>query len=520
MTGIITNSLLYRYLSCISQTFLKYWVESFARKKIYTLPSYSSPQLARESIILAAVSRLFNLILRPLAAAGLYMRRVFPGSVFLNLDPPAVLSQSQTARAIAGIRVESALWLVVFYPVADFMMRKIQALAFLSGSWDELLLLFIITAWPVQMALRGNITYRYSGLDMPILVYTGITLFLFFMRSPNAGLAVEGLRVYLEYLLWFFIGSNLIINRRQFDALTKGIVLVAVLISVVGVYQYVAGVETPAHWVDQAEAGIKTRVFSIVVSPNVLGSLMVVFIPVTLGRLLASDNRRNQSLYIGALLLMLACMVFTYSRGAWLALAGAMAVLSLLYNPRLLLLMGAGSLAAAQMVPGIGSRLAYMFSSEYLASSGKAGRIALWQKGLDKFLQDPLLGSGFGTYGGAVAARRIPGSVYTDNFYLKTAVESGLIGLMALLWLLACTFRCGYAAYRKISDNSLKIMAAAILAGLIGVALHNSVENIFEVPMMATYFWFLSGVLISIPHLEDPAVSNQESGKIKSCQQN
>jgi len=234
---------------------------------------------------------------------------------------------------------------------------------------------------------------------------------------------------------------------------------------------------------------------------------MVVFIPVTLGRLLASDNRRNQSLYIGALLLMLACMVFTYSRGAWLALAGAMAVLSLLYNPRLLLLMGAGSLAAAQMVPGIGSRLAYMFSSEYLASSGKAGRIALWQKGLDKFLQDPLLGSGFGTYGGAVAARRIPGSVYTDNFYLKTAVESGLIGLMALLWLLACTFRCGYAAYRKIS-------------GLIGVALHNSVENIFEVPMMATYFWFLSGVLISIPHLEDPAVSNQESGKIKSCQQN
>jgi len=503
LTGIITSSLFYRILSCLCQAFLKYWAESYARQKICTLPLYSSPQLAGESLILTAVSRLLNLLLRPLAAAGLFLRQVVPGSVLLNLNPPAAVSQSKTLGAIAGIRVESSLWLVIFYPVADYMMRKIPALGFLSGSWDELLLLFIITAWPVQMALRGKIAYRYSGLDMPILIYTGITLFLFFMRSGNIGLAVEGFRVYLEYLLWFFIGSNLILNRRQFDALTKGIVLVAALVSVVGVYQYVAGVETPAHWVDQAEAGIKTRVFSIVVSPNVLGSLLVIFVPVTLGRLLTSRDRRSQSLYLGALLLMLVCMVFTYSRGAWLALAGSMAVLSLMYNPRLLLLMGAGSLAAAQMVPGIGTRLTYMFSPAYLASSEKAGRIALWQKGLDKFLQDPLFGSGFGTYGGAVAARKIPGSVYTDNFYLKTAVESGMIGLLALLWLLACTFRCGYTAYRKIADSSLKIMAAAILAGLIGVALHNSVENIFEVPMMTTYFWFLSGVLVSLPHLEN-----------------
>lgn len=433
---------------------------------------------------------------------GSRLQPAVPGSILLNPQLPAAMAESKVISGITGARVETALWILIFYPVVDYLMRRV-APGSLSGSWDELLLLFIIAAWPVQMALRGKATFRHTGLDIPIAIYIGVTLFLFFMRSSNTSLALEGLRVYLQYLLWFFVGTNLLVNRRQFSALMKGIVAVAVLVSAVGVFQYIIGVEMPAHWVDQAEEGIKTRVFSIVVSPNVLGSLLLIFIPVTLGHLFTSRDRMSRIAYAAALGIMLACMVFTYSRGAWLALAGSMAILSLLYNPRLIVILGAGSLAATQFIPGIGARLSYMFSAAYVASSQKAGRLALWQKGLDKFLQDPLFGSGFGTYGGAVAARRIPGSVYTDNFYLKTAVESGLIGLLALLWLLASAFRCCYTAYRKLKDSYLRIMAAALMAGLLGVALHNSVENIFEVPMMATYFWFLIGVLLSLPRIED-----------------
>ncbi|MFZ5648385.1 MAG: O-antigen ligase family protein [Bacillota bacterium] len=501
LTCVIRSSLLYRSLSLVCHAVSKYWDSSYTRKKLCTLPSYSTSRAIQGSIIFRAVSFLISLALKPLVALGSFLRPAVSGSLLLNQNLPVVMAESSVIKAISGVRVETALWMVIFYPVVDYLMRKV-APGFLSGSWDELLLLFLVSAWPVQMALRGKINYNHTGLDIPIIIYIGISLFLFFMRSPNTSLALEGLRVYLEYLLWFFVGSNLLVNHRQFSALMKGIVAVAVMVSAVGVIQYVLGVEMPAHWVDQAEEGIKTRVFSIVTSPNVLGSLLLIFIPVTLGHLLTSSGRAKRFIYAAALCLMLACMVFTYSRGAWLALAGSMAILSLMYNPRLIVALGAGSLAAVQLAPGIGARLSYMFSSAYIASSQKAGRLALWQKGLDKLLQDPLFGSGFGTYGGAVAARRIPGSVYTDNFYLKTAVESGLIGLLALLWLLAGAFRCGYTAYRKLTDSYSRTMAAALITGLLGVALHNSVENIFEVPMMATYFWFLFGVLLSLPHIE------------------
>ena len=41
-----------------------------------------------------------------------------------------------------------------------------------------------------------------------------------------------------------------------------------------------------------------------------------------------------------------------------------------------------------------------------------------------------------------------------------------------------------------------------LIVGLLGVLLHNGVENIFEVPMMASYFWLLLGMTAALPHLE------------------
>ncbi len=503
-TGVlIENSVICRVLSGFSRT-IGAWV--FGSKILDTLgspPRYTSHQVMEESIFFKAASRLAALFLAPAAAAGSCLRRQSRHSRALNLRFPAFTAHSRILKAGGGIRAETALWLVALYPLVDYLMRLAPSLNFLAGAWDELLMAFIIVAWPLQMALGGRPAFRYTGLELPVLVYAGITLFLLFMRSGNFPLAVEGARIYLQYLMWFFVGANLLLSRRQFYALVKGMAAMAALVAAVGVYQYIAGVETPAHWVDQAETGIRARVFSIVVSPNVLGSLMVIFTAITAGLLLTARGRRERGACLAALAIMLACMVLTYSRGAWLALGLSATAFCLMYNPRLLIAMAAGFITSAKVVPGIGARLGYLFSPAYLASSQRAGRLALWQAALEKFRSDPLLGSGYGTFGGAVAARKVPGSFYVDNFYLKTLVEGGIVGLLSFLWLLASVFRHSYGAYKKIDDGGLKTMAAAILAALLGVAAHNTVENIFEVPMMATYFWFLAGVLAALPHIRE-----------------
>ncbi len=455
----------------------------------------------RSSLFARILACLAGLLLRPLSLAGTAVRRGLPGSFLLNLKPRPAWQNSLILTSIAGVRVETVLALVICYPVVDYALRTSRYML-LASYWDELLLILLVLAWPAQMALRGRLTYRLTPMDMPIMLFLAVAVFLFLVRSPQTGIAVEGLRVYLQYALWFFVASNLLLNKRQARFLVNLLVALGTLIALHGVYQFIIGVEIPSTWLDAAEGGVRTRVFSILHSPNVLGSFLVLLIPLTVSQLLSAGTRLQRYYYIACLAPMVLSLIFTYSRGAWLAMAGAFVIYGLIYNWRILLALGAAVYAAPKLIPGISSRIGYMLSPAYLLSSARAGRVARWNKAIEKLQNEPLFGEGFGRYGGAVAARYIPSSNYVDNFYLKTATESGLIGVAAFVWLLISGARCVLNSYRRLTDPYLKGLAGGLFAGLMGILLHNGVENIFEVPTMAVYFWLLLGVAAALPHLD------------------
>jgi O-antigen ligase len=478
------------------------WRQSVFCRWFYGTARYSRQEAVRCSLTGRAFAAGGALLARPLELAGAAIRRGIPSSLILNLKPHPYLEGSTVLRSAAGIRVETLLWLAFSYIIIDFVLRRSPATAFWAGNWDELLLILIFLAWPVQMALRGKLTYRLTPLDFPICLYAAVAIFLFLVRSPNPGIALEGLRVYLEYLLWFFIGSNLLLNKDQARALINWLVILGTLVALHGVYQYIIGVPIPENWVDSTET-VRTRVFSIVGSPNVLGSFLVLLLPVTLSQMLSARGRARKYLYALCLAPMALSLIFTFSRGAWLAMAGALIIYGLIYNWRILLGLALAAYTAPKFIPGIADRIGYLLSPAYLISSTRAGRVARWNMAINKVKNNPLTGEGFGRFGGAVAARHIPSSNYVDNFYLKTAAETGLIGIAALAWLLLNGVRCALNTYRRLTDPYLKGLAGGLIAGLLGVLLHNGVENIFEVPMMSTYFWLLLGMTAALPHLKN-----------------
>lgn len=497
--SIIKESYGYKIPAQIFRFLAQVGPHSLIQKFFTRIPGYASQTATQQSHIFKLLGRFIAWILTPFMVLGSAIARGIPTSR-INQPKPLWLQSSLSWQTIYHLKVEYVLWLFVLYPLVDYVLRNLPQLQSLSGSWDELLLLFVLLAWPLQMAIRGRITWQHTMLDIPIVIYAGILIFIFFLYSPDMGWAVEGIRVYLQYLLCYFIATNLLTQRHQLDVLLNGFIVVATFLAIIGIGQYILGVEMPASWVDQAEAGVRTRAFSLVTSPNILGSLLVLFIPLTLSKIIQHKGSPKKQLLFGiSCLLMLICLAFTYSRGAWLALMGAMILYSFLYNPKLLLLLAVGGLAVLKFVPGIGSRLAYMFSTAYIISSLRAGRLARWGTALDHLKENPWLGEGFGRFGGAVAARRVPGSFYVDNFYLKTAVECGIIGLLALLWLLLNVLRLGFSVLRATTDKATKLMAIGLLTGLTGVMFHCCVENIFEVPLMSSYFWFIVGMLAVIP---------------------
>jgi O-antigen ligase len=432
---------------------------------------------------------------------------------------PPWLRPTEPAGGRTGISAGSSLpavangaWLCLLplcaYPLIDYVLRLGKPAGGLAGTWDDLFLLLCLTVVAIRVYVRGLSAYRTTDLHLPLFVYFGMFLFLFFLRSPETKVGIEGLRVYLEYALWFFVGLNIPDNKRQVKTFTTCLILVCVILAFHGIAQYVARVPIPANWVDQAEAGVRSRAFSVVGSPNILGSLLALVLPLSIAGFLNSGTWRPRIGYAAATLALGLCLFLTFSRGAWLAAFAGLALFALLSNPRMLWAVAGVVVAAPLVSPSIAGRVLYMFSSGYIVSSERSGRIARWQAAIEKVSQHPWVGEGFGRFGGAVATRAIPGSFYVDNFYLKTAAESGVPGLAVLIWVLVSAWRAGYRVFTLLAQRAEKTLAAAFLSGLTAVLIHNVVENIFEAPLMSTFFWLLLGLLLAMPLLGE---SNEKS---------
>jgi O-antigen ligase len=90
---------------------------------------------------------------------------------------------------------------------------------------------------------------------------------------------------------------------------------------------------------------------------------------------------------------------------------------------------------------------------------------------------------------------------YMDNYYLKTAVEMGIVGLAAFAVLIGNALMWSLRALRRIRGSRYYYLVQGTFAGMCGVAAHNFVENVFEVPMMVTYFWLFAGVNIFLAYI-------------------
>jgi len=399
-----------------------------------------------------------------------------------------------------GFGMEYSLVLVVAYVLIDWILRSYSPYPFLTGIWDELLFLAIAAILLIRTGFQ-KLSPQGTRFLIPFILYLCVFLFLFFLESAESAAALEGLRVYLQYVLWFFLAANLLFSKSQFKWLCDLFLLVVFVVALYGIYQYYVGVAIPASWTDsKVETSITTRVFSIIGSPNVLGGLLVLSIPISLGSLLSTRNYWQKLIYAGVFLVMLACLLFTYSRGAWLALGFAVVLMGMWMDRRIIWALILVALLTPVLMPTVADRLAYMTTPEYMASSERGGRIGRWTQTIAHWETAPAAGLGLGRFGGAVAARFYPeDSFYADNFYLKTGAEAGWIGLGAFLLLVICGLRLARGSLDETNDPRAVTLGLGVLAGLAGILAHNGVENIFEVPMMATYFWFFLGLLVALP---------------------
>lgn len=441
-----------------------------------------------------------------LAVMGLVVAAVI---LFMDYEKSTLVVALYTAiefllRSVAGKPLSQLMSL--FGKRAYFNFVSVQSSSALASYWDELAMIACLGIWFFKwFVVQKEKPLRKTPLDISLLLYIGVGVVLLIIAAPDLTIGIEGLRVVIQYMFWFFVVTQLLRSPEGAKRLLNILVLSGFLVSLYGVYQFLIAVEIPSAWIDAGEGYVRTRVFSIFTRPNMLAGYLTLLIPIAVGLLVADKNKYRKVYYASATAIMGICLLFTMSRQGWIACGVALVVFVWYKNKKLLLPTLLAFVAAFVFcmffLPSVSSRILYLLSPDYIMSSMKGGRVLRWTEGWELFMEHFWTGMGLGQYGGSVAlSHKLNNSPSLDNYYLKTAVEMGIFGLTALLVLMYNIIAWCSRAVKKIEDTMQRDWAYGIIAGLVGVMLYNFTENMLEIPLISSYFWMATGVVMYLAY--------------------
>ncbi|QQE78635.1 O-antigen ligase [Alicyclobacillus sp. SO9] len=403
--------------------------------------------------------------------------------------------------------VRWSVYALMAFPVIDYSLRRFVPVA--GHAWDKVIFaILVISAF--SRYIRGKRPPRFSWHVFALLfIIYGLFLVAAGLRTHPIQ-ALEGYQFDVYYLLFTFPLPFLIGPKDVRPLLHFGVV-VAVAIGAHAIYQYITKVPIPPHWADTHEH-VRTRVFSVIKSPNELGAYMALNIPILAGLALSEKLKSRKVFYFAGVVICFAALLFTFTRGAWMALVLSTLILSIIVDRRLLLFVIAFAIVAF-FVPAIHHRILDLTSPIYWHKTIKYGRFARWMTGIHKLSKDPLFGAGLGQYGGAVAAK-YGHSVYSDDFYVKILGETGIVGLVLFITMHFALVRSLYQKVRSTVARRQRVLLAGGLTGILAILFHNLTENVFEyAPLVLSYFMYAMLFLILGTQVANSGIAGEKVNK-------
>jgi hypothetical protein len=122
-------------------------------------------------------------------------------------------------------------------------------------------------------------------------------------------------------------------------------------------------------------------------------------------------------------------------------------------------------------------------------------RLAAWSLALNAWRAAPLWGQGLGSTGVAALRTHPEDAIVTESQVLKSLVELGPLGFLALAYLWFQIGRTGYRAYRTTGDPTERGLLLGILTSLLAIFIEGWIYQNLEVKQVNAYFWVLVGTL-------------------------
>ena len=295
------------------------------------------------------------------------------------------------------------------------------------------------------------------------------------------GRAVDALTAALLTSTWFFARRFWREKNEKIFVFFSSLSLL--IVSVIGVGQYLSGV-AEVRWVDAARFGdIGGRVTSLFSNPNILAVYLLLYFPFSLWATFLPENKgRMRVFYAITTVFGAICILLTWSRGAWLGLFLELFLFLLFHSRKTRFALRFAPLLLI-LVPFLPSNFkSRLLSIGDLGESSIRYRLQTWQGALQTFKHYPFgIGVGERAWRAIYPHFAVSGTktvMHAHNIFLQVATELGAVGLVVFLLLI------GTALLRGIQRKNLT--AAVAISGALVMGLF---DHLWYYPGMLVPFW-------------------------------
>jgi putative inorganic carbon (hco3(-)) transporter len=440
----------------------------------------------------------------------------------VGLSPPLLLVAGVLALAVVVATVawpELGLGLLVFLTYTRFsdVLVHVHGAPSIVQPLSGLLISVILIRWQ----LYGERPSGWAPAALLMMLY-GLVSFLSLIYAVDTARAEGELLDFAKDALISVIAVALCTKARSLRVALWGLILAGLFMGTVTTHQYLTGSFEDLYW-GFGQARVENiirrvddfRITGPIGDPNFYAQLLIVIVPLALDRFL-NERRLALRLLAGwALAVALLSIIFTFSRGGFLALAiiGLCWIARRSINPLVLLLGLALAVSLAPIVPaGYTDRITSLagvlpgLEGAGIADASLRGRMSENLTALHIFSDHPVLGVGRGNYAthyteyALRAGIPVGHTLAAHNLYLEIMAEMGVLGLLAfglILWVAFRNLRESYQAFKLAGQLNHAALIEAFAIGLIGYLS----ASMFLHGAYIRSFWLLAGIAFALPKI-------------------
>lgn len=407
-----------------------------------------------------------------------------------------------------------------WFPIVDLGCAVAGAVLWFAAaglvSWQPLLL--VLLPWLVRL-LAGQPPFQRTRFDFPILVFLLTALMgVWVAYDRTAAWSKFWILLSAVFLYYALAGQS----RRNawmvagFLGVSSGLVGIYFLLS--NNWQVIPADIAVLQRLALRWMRIRPNLHLVGIHPNAAGGILAVLIPYLLAFAIYGWRRKRWELVgITAVTAPFTFFAFlmTSSRAAWLALTVAISVWFLwwlsrvtyrktpltreaMYGLMVLVLFGAVLIVALLWAGGPVGLLSLLPGAENSTS-----RLELMQRTLQLWQDFPYTGGGLATFAGLystyIAATPFFLFSYGHNFWLDVLLEQGIVGFLALLFVLWVAFwllRPPTRGREQAIAKEVRIFRWATFVGLIVMVLHGGMDDALYGTLGTPLLLFLPGMAV------------------------